>query len=188
MIDYVHDNPRRLWLKRANPDLFRIKQDKLIANTPCLVLGNIFLAENPQKAVLQCSRRMSQAEIDARKADCLSAAANGTIFVSGAISEGEKQICRALREAGYQLIILLTEGFPAPDSPHYKYYKPTGAYFEACAAGRLLLVQPDPSALEREDIVARVTAKTGNIPHDSQRYRFVAMNIIAEDIAAAHGK
>ncbi len=100
MIDYVHDNPRRLWLKRANPDLFRIKQDKLIANTPCLVLGNIFLAENPQKAVLQCSRRMSQAEIDARKADCLSAAANGTVFVSGAISEGEKQICRALREGG----------------------------------------------------------------------------------------
>lgn len=182
MIDYVHDNPRRLWLKRANPDLFRIKQDKPIAGLSCLVLGNIFLADNPQKAVLQCSRRMTQAEIDAKKEVCLQEAANGTIFVSGAISEGEKQICRALREAGYQLIILLTEGFPEPDSPHYKFYKPTGVYFEACAAGNLLLVQPDKAVLEQEDIVARVTAKVGDIPHDSQRFRFVAMNVIAEKI------
>ena len=125
---------------------------------------------------------MTQAEIDAKKEVCLQEAANGTIFVSGAISEGEKQICRALREAGYQLIILLTEGFPEPDSPHYKFYKPTGVYFEACAAGNLLLVQPDKAVLEQEDIVARVTAKVGDIPHDSQRFRFVAMNVIAEKI------
>lgn len=183
MIDYVHDNPRRLWLKRANPDLFRIKQDKRIAGTPCLVLGNIFLADIPLKALLQCSRRMTQAEIETRKAECLREAENGTVFVSGAISEGEKQICRALRQAGFPLIILLTEGFPAPDSPHYKYYKPQGVYFEACAAGKLLLVQPDASVLERPDIIERAEAKIGAIPHDSRRYRFVAMNLIAEDIA-----
>ena len=183
MIDYVHDNPRRLWLKRANPDLFRIKQDKRIAGTPCLVLGNIFLADIPLKALLQCSRRMTQAEIETRKAECLREAENGMVFVSGAISEGEKQICRALRQAGFPLIILLTEGFPAPDSPHYKYYKPQGVYFEACAAGKLLLVQPDASVLERPDIIERAEAKIGAIPHDSRRYRFVAMNLIAEDIA-----
>ena len=185
MIRYVKDNPRRLALKRANPDLFRIHQQTILGGVSCTSLGNMFLADYPRRAVLQCSRRMTQAEIDAKREECLKEAANGTVFISGAISEGEKQISRALREAGYPLVILLTEGFPAPDSPHYKYYKPQGVYFEACAAGKLLLVQPDKEALERADIVEAVTAKVGKIPHESQRYRFVAMNVIAGMIVKA---
>lgn len=185
MIRYVKDNPRRLALKRANPDLFRIHQQTILGGVPCTSLGNMFLADYPQRAVLQCSRRMNQSEIDAKREKCMKEAANGTVFISGAISEGEKQICRTLREAGYPLVILLTEGFPAQDSPHYKYYKPQGVYFEACAAGKLLLVQPDKEALERADIVETVTAKVGKIPHESQRYRFVAMNVIAEMIVKA---
>ena len=183
MARYIQDNPRRLAMKRANPDLFRIRQDIRFGRTPCVALGNIFLAEYPQREVLQCSRRLTQTEIDTKREVCLKEAANGTVYVSGAISEGEKQICRALREAGFPLIILLTEGFPAPDSPHYKYYKPQGVYFEACAKGKLLLIQPEKEVLDRLDIAEAVTAKVGNIPHESQRYRFVAMNTIAEEIA-----
>lgn len=180
---YILDNPRRLALKRANPDLFRIRQNIRLGRTLCVAMGNIFLAEYPQRAVLQCSRRMTQEEIDAKREECLYQAANGVVYISGAISEGEKQISRALREAGYPLIILLTEGFPEPDSPNYKYFKPQGVYFEACAAGKLLLVQPDKEILEQSEIVTKVSTKVGNIPHDSQRYRFVAMNAIAEDLA-----
>lgn len=183
MARYIQDNPRRLAMKRANPDLFRIRQNIRFGRTPCVAMGNIFLAEYPQREVLQCSRRLTQAEIDAKREECLKEAANGTVYVSGAISEGEKQISRALREAGYPLIILLTEGFPEPDSPHYQFFKPQGVYFEACAAGKLLLVQPDKEVLELPDIEEKVTAKVGNIPHESQRYRFVAMNAIAEEIA-----
>ena len=183
MARYIQDNPRRLAMKRANPDLFRIRQNIRFGRTPCVALGNRFLAEYPLREVLQCSRRLTQAEIDAKRKECLKEAANGTVYVSGAISEGEKQICKALREAGYPLIILLTEGFPEPDSPHYKFFKPRGVYFEACAAGKLLLVQPDKEILELPDIEEKVTAKVGNIPHESQRYRFVAMNAIAEEIA-----
>lgn len=180
---YILDNPRRLALKRANPELFRIRQNIRLGRTLCVAMGNIFLAEYPQRAVLQCSRRMTQEEIDAKREECLYQAANGVVYISGAISEGEKQISRALREAGYPLIILLTEGFPEPDSPNYKYFKPQGVYFEACAAGKLLLVQPDKEILEQPEIVTKVSTKVGNIPHDSQRYRFVAMNAIAEDLA-----
>jgi hypothetical protein len=126
---------------------------------------------------------MTQEEIDAKREECLYQAANGVVYISGAISEGEKQISRALREAGYPLIILLTEGFPEPDSPNYKYFKPQGVYFEACAAGKLLLVQPGKEVLEQPEIVTKVSTKVGNIPHDSQRYRFVAMTAIAEDLA-----
>ena len=41
-------------------------------------------------------------------------------------------------------------------------------------------MEPSSALLERQDIAARVIAKTGDIPHDTQRYRFVAMNVIAE--------
>lgn len=183
MVRYIQDNPRRLALKRANKDLFRIRQNQLINTLPYTVLGNIFLIEHPLRQVLQCSRRLTQAQIDNLKADCLREAADGTIFITAAISEGEKQIARALREAGFPLIILLEKGFPAPDDPHYSYFKPQGVYFEACAAGKLLLVEPHAEVLERADIVAKTEAKVGHIPHNTQRYRFVAMNRVAEMMA-----
>ena len=182
MVRYIQDNPRRLALKRANKDLFRIRQNQLIGTIQCTVLGNIFLIEHPLRQVLQCSRRLTQEQIDNLKADCLREAADGTVYVTAAISEGEKQIARALREAGFPLIILLEKGFPAPDDPHYSFFKPQGVYFEACAAGKLLLIEPHRDLLDREDIAVKTEAKVGHIPHDSQRYRFVAMNILAEDI------
>ena len=180
MVRYIQDNPRRLALKRANRDLFRIRQNVTIGNIPCTTLGNMFLAEYPQRQVLQCSRRLTPDQITTLKEECLAAASNGTVFITAAISEGEKLISRALREAGYPLIILLEQGFPEPDSPHYRYFKPQGVYFEACAAGKLLLVEPSAEVLEHPDIASRVIAKTGHIPHSTQRYRFVAMNAIAE--------
>ena len=180
MVCYIQDNPRRLALKRANRDLFRIRQNVTIGNIPCTTLGNMFLAEYPQRQVLQCSRRLTPDQITALKEECLAAASNGTVFITAAISEGEKLISQALREAGYPLIILLEQGFPEPDSPHYRYFKPQGVYFEACAAGKLLLVEPSAEVLEHPDIASRVIAKTGHIPHSTQRYRFVAMNAIAE--------
>ena len=182
MVRYIQDNPRRLALKRANKDLFRIRQNQLIGTIQCTVLGNIFLIEHPLRQVLQCSRRLTQEQIDNLKADCLREAADGTIYATAAISEGEKQIARALREAGFPLIILLEKGFPAPDDPHYNYFKPQGVYFEACATGKLLLIEPHRDLLDREDIAAKTEAKVGHIPHTSQRYRFVAMNMIAEEM------
>lgn len=183
MIQYVKANPRRLALKRQNPDVFRIHQQSLIAGAECTTLGNMFLSERPFRAVLQCSRHLTQAEIDIHKNECLDDAANGTVFITAAISEGEKQIARALREAGYPLIILLEKGFPRPDDPHYKFFKPSGIYFESCAAGNLLLVEPNPALFELPEVVAQVTAKTGNIPHTTLRYRFVALNTIATLLA-----
>lgn len=180
MVQYIKDNPRRLALKRAHRDLFCIHQSVTIGDIPCSTLGNMFLAEYPQRQVLQCSRRLTDDDIDARIKECLYEAANGMVYVTAAISAGEKRVARALREAGFPLIILLERGFPAPDSPHYRYFKPQGVYFEACAAGKLLLVEPCADVLERPDIVSCVTTKIGNIPHTTQRYRFVAMNVIAE--------
>ena len=186
MIDYVHNNPRRLWLKRANPHLFRIHQQTQIAGIPCTTLGNMFLAERPTRAVLQCSRSLTPADIASLRDKCIDDAANGTVFITAAISEGEKQIARALREAGYPLIVLLEKGFPKPEDPHYAFYKPQGLYFEACAKARLLLVEPHPDLFELPEVIASVTAKAGDIPHDSLRYRFLALNTVATLLAPSH--
>lgn len=180
---YIQDNPRRLALKRANKELFKIHQNISLNHLPCTTLGNMFLADYPIKQVIQCSRRLTQEQIDTQKAQCLANAAEGVVHITGAISEGEKQIAQALRENGYPLIVILHEGFPKPEDPHYRYFKPQGVYFEACAAGKLLLIEPDKELLERDDIVALTEAKVGHIPHESQRYRFVAMNMIADEIA-----
>ena len=182
LIHYIKDNPRRLALKRANPGLFKIRQHLQIAGMSFTAMGNIFLADYPQKAVVQCSRKLHQAEIDAKKAECLGEAAKGMVFVSAAISEGEKQICRAVREAGHPIMVLLEKGFPKPEDPNYKYFKPQGVYFEACAAGKLLLLEPEKELYEQAEIEAEVVAKAGNIPHEALRYRFLALNAIAERI------
>lgn len=182
LIHYIKDNPRRLALKRANPELFKIRQHLQVAGMSFTAMGNIFLADYPQKAVIQCSRKLHQAEIDAKKAECLGEAAKGMVFVSAAISEGEKQICRAVREAGNPLVVLLEKGFPKPEDPNYKYFKPQGVYFEACAAGKLLLLEPEKELYEQAEIEAEVVAKAGNIPHEALRYRFLALNAIAKRI------
>lgn len=182
LINYVHDNPRRLAIKRANPDLFKLRQAVQVAGFECTTLGNQFLKDDPMREMLQCSRTLSQAEIDQRKQECLQLAERGVVWVSAGISEGEKQICRAVREAGYPMVILLNEGFPAADSPHAKYYKPQGVYFEACAAGNLLLIEPGPGLFEDKDIAEEIYRKDPTCAPNSKRYRFLALNALIRRI------
>ncbi len=181
-IRYVLDNPRRLALKHANPQLFTLRQNVQAGGYGCTTLGNQFLLDYPMKGVIQCSRRLTQQEIDRQKEQSIEEAERGTVFVTPAISEGEKQISKALREAGYPLIVLLENGFPAETDPHYKYFKPQGVYFEACAIGQLLLVEPNAQMFDNDDIEKAVFEKAGVIPHNTQRYRFLALNELAKNI------
>ena len=64
-------------------------------------LGNMFLVQYPQRQVQQCSRRLAGKEITTRKEECLAEVSNGMVYVTATISAGEKQIDRALREAGF---------------------------------------------------------------------------------------
>lgn len=182
IIHYILDNPRRAILKRANPQLFRLHQRVQVAGFACTTLGNQFLLDFPMKGVIQCSRRLTQQEIDRQKEQCFEEAERGTVFISASISEGEKQICKALREAGFPLIILLKDGFPKETDPHSKYFKPQGVYFEACAAGLLLLIEPNEELYANKDIETHIYAKTGALPHDTMRYHFLALNELAQKI------
>lgn len=101
-------------------------------------IGNRELLAVPERMQIQCSRRMTQANIDLLIQDVLEACEHGVVAVSPCISPGEKQVARAVMEAGYQLIVLFPNGIP----PQTDEYKPYGVYFEACARGQLLILSP----------------------------------------------
>lgn len=191
MIQYIHDNPRRAMLKLQNPDLFTLRRDTRVGELCFSSLGNLFLLDYPDKQSVICSRSLSEQQIAAQQADVLRQAENGCITVTAAISPGERQIARAVREAGFPLIILLKDGFPKAGDPHEKYYKPGGVYFEACAAGRLLLLEPTAKTLTLPDIqtcteqTLRDKAEARHwsyqpIPVSSDRYRMMAANEIVK--------
>ena len=136
-IKYLMDNPRRLWVKRQNAELFLQQTGVVIGSTPVTVMGNRFLLDYPEKVAVRCSRRLSKAEIDAECQRFLTMASEGAILVSPCISPGEKEVMGTAFEAGYPMILLLENGF----SP---YQKPGGRQFEACSQGRLLLIAPWP--------------------------------------------
>ena len=191
MIQYIHDNPRRAMLKQQNPDLFTLRRDTRVGELCFTSLGNLFLLDYPEKQPIICSRTLSEQQITAQQTDALCQAENGCITVTAAISLGERQIAKAIRKAGFPLIILLKDGFPKAGDPHEKYYKPGGVYFEACAAGRLLLLEPTADTLTLPDIQTRTEqtlrekaeARHWNyqpIPVTSDRYRMMAANEIVK--------
>ena len=91
------------------------------------------------------------------------------------------------------LVILLSDGFPSEGSPHEKYYKPGGLYFEACSKGHLLLLEPTIQAITSPVIhsaaekTLRQKVEEKHIAYkplytSTQRYRFVALNEIGKFI------
>lgn len=167
MLAYVRDNPRRLAEKRANPSLFRrvamiaLPLDNGRITGHFEALGNRHLLALPIHQV-QCSRRYfayeripkrgggmkiardgagepvvkaTSPDYAERLADALAAAAHGAVVLSPCISDGERQIAREALKRGFRLVALKNMGFSS-------FEKPSGAYFDACAHGRLLLLAP----------------------------------------------
>ena len=194
MIDYVKDNPRRLWIKSHHPELFRLHRRTEAAGLSFTSMGNHFLLDWPDKQVVEMSRSATNDEVQERLRKVLAAAHNGTVTYTAAISKGEQIIARTLREQGYPLVVLLNDGFPKEGSPHERYYKPGGVYFEACSKGQLLLLEPVEQAFLDADIQVAVEEALRRkaearhftytpIPVTSQRYRFVALNEMAKRLA-----
>jgi hypothetical protein len=134
-LNYLKDNPRRLLMKRENPDLFRVQRGLVYAGQNFSAIGNRFLLERPLKLQVQCSRSITEVDLQARLDNCLHAAHQGAVLVSPAISKGEKTIMRAAFEEGLPLIYLQENGFT-------DLAKPGGKRMEACARGQLLILAP----------------------------------------------
>lgn len=102
------------------------------------MMGNRFLLDSPCSIQIQVSRKASAEEIAAYQADILAACEHGVVPVSPCISPGERQIARAVLEAAFPLIVLMPRGIPADMKQKVGYTE----YYEACAAGRLLMLSP----------------------------------------------
>ena len=194
MIDYVKDNPRRLWLKTHNPDLFKLHRQTGAAGLSFTSMGNHFLLNWPDGQTVEMSRSATNEQIQEQLRSSLAGAHNGAVTYTAAISKGEQIIARSLREQGYPLVVLLNDGFPKEGSPHERYYKPGGVYFEACSKGLLLLLEPteqsflDASIQKAVEEALRRKAEERHysytpIPVTSQRYRFMALNEMAKRLS-----
>ena len=144
MIAYVHDNPRRLLLKRQHSHLFH--PVPLPVSLPSvenpLAVGNLSLLSSPRRIAVRISRRISQAALQEALAHIMEAAHSGAVIISPFISPGEVAVRDALLTANLPYIRIDGEGF----SP---YYKPPGYEIAAVAATSLLIIAPWPYSPRR---------------------------------------
>ena len=133
--NYLLDNPRRLLMKHARPDwlypFFGLKLGPYTFNG----IGNRSLLTAPRRIAVKLSRRLTDQQIEEATARYLAEACQGSVLVSPAISPGEKRVMRAAFDAGLPTIVLLENGFTQLSKPH-------GEQFNACSAGRLLMLSP----------------------------------------------
>ncbi|MBO7577480.1 MAG: hypothetical protein J6T43_00610 [Prevotella sp.] len=146
--NYLRDNPRRLMMKRANPDNLRPFFDLHIGSHTYNGIGNRRLLSAPRRIAVRLSRRLSKSDIEMETKRYLEVARQGAVLISPAISPGEKCVMRAAFNAGLPTIVLLENGFTPLSKPH-------GEQFYACAKGHLLMLSPWKHHNEKRTITAQ---------------------------------
>lgn len=142
---YLLDNPRRLWVKRQHQDFFTVSHHLTIAGTTVSAMGNNRLLQHPSIMQVYCSRRMSKEDI-VREGDRL--LAQDAVLVSPSISPGERAIMNRAIESGTPVILICNNCFA-------ELSKPGGRLFDACAAGKVLMLSP----FEHRNDYQRLTAE-----------------------------
>ena len=142
MIRYVQMNPQRLATKRIKPGYFRVQKDIEIGGRKYDGVGNVALLMAEQFDTVHVRSVMAKA---AEQGDseslrnymngCVLAARKGIVMVSPFISPHEKRVMQVLLQEQHPFILLTNNGFR-------DYYKPADALFDACAAGRMLILSP----------------------------------------------
>ena len=167
MIRYVKMNPQRLATKRLKPGFFRVQKDIEIGGRKYDGVGNVALlmAEHYEPVHVRSTmvKAAEQGHAESLRNymnGCVLAARRGTVMVSPFISPQEKQVMQVLLQEQRPFVLLMDNGFR-------DYYKPADDLFDACAAGRLLILSPWPY--------------DGGKRHIS-RSECVALNTIAEEI------
>ena len=142
---YLDDNPRRLMVKRMNPGLFTVMQNKEVVGRRCQMVGNCFLLDIPDKVAVVVHRRYTEVELRRLREEWLACGERGGVLVSAAISTKEKEILREAMNRGYRIVLLRENGFP-------RLYKPCGESFYACSEGLLLQISPWNYHMEKKTI------------------------------------
>ncbi len=141
-IRYLDMNPQRLATKRLKPGYFRVQREIMIGGRSFDGVGNTMLLTAETYAVVHVRSLMVKAadngdaeQLRDYKNSCVLAARKGAVMVSPFISEHEKQVMQVLLREQLPFVYLADNGFR-------DYYKPVDALFDACAAGRVLILSP----------------------------------------------
>lgn len=178
MIDYVHDNPRRLMLRRQNLGCFAVQRDVLFQGHKFSAVGNLKWLDYTMQAV-HVRRKFTDNERKDYMNACILSARKGSVLIGAFISEYEKQV----RDEA------LHEGLPAIQLCHEQFsnlYKPSGDLFDACSTGLLLLLHEEGESATTP--TARPAAPSLRNPYWESlrkitREQCKALNALAEELA-----
>ena len=145
--NYLKDNPRRLMMKRSNPDYLRPFFDLQKGTYTYNGIGNRQLLAAPRRRAVILSRHLTSNDIEREVRTHLEEARQGVVFISAAISPAEKKVMRAVFDAGFPTVVLMENGFTPITKPH-------GEQFYACARGTLLMLSPWEHHNEKKAITA----------------------------------
>jgi len=137
-IQYLRDNPRRLWLKVHNADRLR-KVYEFEAGKQghrYTAVGETFFVKYPERAQVRCHRNLSEEEIKREVAYYLELARQGVVLVSPFISPAEKAVYAACYQEKLRMIRIVNRALDG------KFIYPTGRDLQGCSEGFLLVLAP----------------------------------------------
>ena len=167
MIRFVQMNPQRLATKRLKPGYFRVQQDIEIGDRKYDGVGNVALlmegrydTVHVRSIMVKAAENGNDVQLRNYMKSRVLMARKGVVMASPFISPQEKRVMQVLLQEKHPFIILTDNGFR-------DYYKPADILFDACAAGRLLILSPWPYDGGK---------------HHISRSECVALNAMAEEI------
>ena len=151
--EYLHDNPRRLWLKVHYPDRLRKTYDFKAGKQghAYTAVGNTFLVKYPERVQVRCHRNLTEEQIQAEVEHYMSLARGGAVLVSPFISPAEKAVYEAAYKERLKIIRIVNRGLDG------KFIYPSGRDLTGCSAGFMLVLAPyaDYSAETAETRITR---------------------------------
>ena len=151
--EYLHDNPRRLWLKVHYPDRLRKIYDFKAGKQghSYTAVGNTFWVKYPERVQVRCHRNLTDEQIQAEVEHYMSLARGGAVLVSPFISPAEKAVYEAAYKENLRIIRIVNRGLDG------KFIYPTGRDLKGCSAGFMLVLAPyaDYSAETAETRITR---------------------------------
>ena len=148
MIDYVHLNPYRKWVKIHNKGRFIPLRGIEIAGRLYDAIGNVMLLGLKRKEV-HVRSAFSQEERRAYMNDCVIKARANYALVSPFISQYEKAVKDVCLKEGHSVIQLMDNGFS-------DFTTCQGELFEYCMRGQVLLLVPNELPhIDRKPTISR---------------------------------
>lgn len=152
MLDYVHLNPYRKWVKVNNRDCFIPVRGVEIAGRRYDAIGNLMLL-GLRRFQVHCRYKWERDnDTEARRAhqnECVIKARQNYVLVSPFIMDHEKAVMDFCLKEGHSVIVLMDNGFT-------DFTTCPGGLFEYCDRGQVLLLVPSELPhIDRKGKIAR---------------------------------